>query len=174
VRIPCGLAEDVGWAAGTEVSPIANDGELVLRSSLPSRLSASDLLAGITPENIHALIDTGDAIGTEAFGSEQRGRKPALVLSPKTYNGNVGPALFCPVASKVNGYPFVVKLPDGSLVTGVVLSDPSRGARTAAMDHCSDGRAWLPRVAEGEPVSHKETVDRRPLAGSAQGRDPGW
>jgi antitoxin MazE len=68
--------------AGTEVSLIAKDGELVLRPSLPTRLRLSDLLAGITPENIHALMDTGDAVGTEALGSEQRGRRPTLVLSP--------------------------------------------------------------------------------------------
>ena len=82
VRIPRGLVEEVGLGAGTEVSPIAKDGELVLRSSLPSRLRASDLLAGITPENIHALIDTGAAVGSEALGSEQRGRRPAIVLPP--------------------------------------------------------------------------------------------
>ena len=71
-RIPRGFAEEVGLAAGTEVSPITKDGELVLRPSLPTRLRLSDLLAGITPENIHALIDTGDAVGTEALGTEQR------------------------------------------------------------------------------------------------------
>ena len=72
----------MGLAAGTEVSPIAKDGELVLRPSLPTRLRLSDLLAGITPENIHASIDTEAAVGTEALGSEQRGRRPTLVLSP--------------------------------------------------------------------------------------------
>ena len=72
----------MGLGSGTEVSLTAMDGELVLRPSLPTRLRLSDLLAGITPENIHALIDTGDAIGTEALGSEQRGRRPALMLSP--------------------------------------------------------------------------------------------
>jgi mRNA interferase MazF len=56
-------------------------------------------------------------------GSEQRGRRPALVLSPKTYNGKVGLALFCPVTSKIKGYPFEVQLPEGSAVSGVVLSD---------------------------------------------------
>jgi antitoxin component of MazEF toxin-antitoxin module len=65
VSIPRSLAEEVGWAAGTEVSPIAKAGELVLRSSLPSQLRASDLLAGITPENIHASIDTGDELGAK-------------------------------------------------------------------------------------------------------------
>ena len=67
VRIPRGLAEEAGLGAGTEVSLIAKVGELVLRPSLPTRLRLSDLLAGITPENIHASIDTGDAVWSEAF-----------------------------------------------------------------------------------------------------------
>ena len=67
VRIPRGLAEEVGLGAGTEVSLTSKDGELVLRSSVPSRLRLEDLLAGVTPENIHACIDTGDAVGAEAF-----------------------------------------------------------------------------------------------------------
>ena len=67
VRIPRGLADEVGLGAGTEVSIIAKDGELVLRPSLPSRLRLADLLAGITPENINASVDTGDAVGSEAF-----------------------------------------------------------------------------------------------------------
>ena len=70
--------------------------------------------------------DRGDLVWLEFTphaGSEQRGRRPALVLSPKSYNGKVGLALFCPVTSKVKGYPFEVKLPDGYAVSGVVLSD---------------------------------------------------
>lgn len=67
VRIPRGLAEEVGLGAGTEVSLTAKDGELVLRPTVPSRLRLADLLAGITTENIHAAVDTGDAVGAEAF-----------------------------------------------------------------------------------------------------------
>ena len=86
----------MGLGSGTEFSLTAKDGELVLRPSLPTRLRLSGLLAGITPENNHASMDTGDAVGTEALGSEQRGM-PALGLSPKTYNGKVGLALFGPI-----------------------------------------------------------------------------
>ena len=70
--------------------------------------------------------DRGDLVWLEftpQAGSEQRGRRPALVLSPKIYNGKVGLALFCPVTSKIKGYPFEVELPDGTAVSGVVLSD---------------------------------------------------
>jgi len=70
--------------------------------------------------------DRGDLVWLEftpQAGSEQCGRRPALVLSPKAYNGKVGLALFCPVTSKIKGYPFEVRLPDKSAVSGVVLSD---------------------------------------------------
>ena len=70
--------------------------------------------------------DRGDLVWLEftpQVGSEQRGRRPALVLSPKTYNGKVGLALFCPVTSKIKRYPFEVELPHGYTISRVVLSD---------------------------------------------------
>lgn len=56
-------------------------------------------------------------------GHEQAGRRPALVVSPESYNRKVGLALFCPVTNQVKGYPFEVPLPAGLGVTGAVLSD---------------------------------------------------
>lgn len=56
-------------------------------------------------------------------GHEQAGRRPALVLSPESYNRKVGLALFCPITSQVKGYPFEVAVPPGFEVSGVVLSD---------------------------------------------------
>ena len=56
-------------------------------------------------------------------GHEQAVRRPAVVLSPKAYNGKVGLALLCPVTSQIKGYPFEVSIPDGLPVNGVVLSD---------------------------------------------------
>jgi mRNA interferase MazF len=60
---------------------------------------------------------------TPQTGSEQAGRRPALVISPRAYNAKVGLALFCPVTSRIKGYPFEVALPEGSGVVGVVLAD---------------------------------------------------
>jgi mRNA interferase MazF len=56
-------------------------------------------------------------------GHEQSGRRPAVVLSPESYNAKVGLALFVPVTSRVNGYPWEIRIPDGLAVSGVVLSD---------------------------------------------------
>lgn len=60
-------------------------------------------------------------------GHEQASRRPALVLSPGSYNGKVGLAIFCPVTSQAKGYPFEVPLPARSEVSGVILSDQVEG-----------------------------------------------
>lgn len=56
-------------------------------------------------------------------GHEQAGHRPALVISPVSYNRRVGLAVCCPVTSQVKGYPFEVLLPNGLGVEGAVLSD---------------------------------------------------
>jgi mRNA interferase MazF len=56
-------------------------------------------------------------------GHEQSGRRPALVVSPASYNGRAGLALVCPITRQVKGYPFEVAIPPGLPLAGVVLSD---------------------------------------------------
>jgi mRNA interferase MazF len=71
----------------------------------------------------------GDAIWINLnlqAGHEQAGRRPAIVLSPQSYNGKVGLCLLCPITNQVKGYPFEVKIPAGLGVTGVVLSDQAK------------------------------------------------
>ena len=59
---------------------------------------------------------------TPQLGHEQRGRRPAMVLSKKTYNQKIGLAIFCAITSKEKGYPFEVKI-TGKKINGCVLSD---------------------------------------------------
>lgn len=59
-------------------------------------------------------------------GHEQRGRRPAMILSPAIYNGKTGLALCCPITNQIKGYPFEVPLPDGLEVTGVILADQAK------------------------------------------------
>ncbi|EMJ99315.1 PemK-like protein [Leptospira sp. B5-022] len=59
---------------------------------------------------------------TPQAGHKQRGRRPALVLSPKEYNAKTGLAIFCPITSKIKGYPFEV-IVKSKKIDGVVLSD---------------------------------------------------
>ena len=73
-----------------------------------------------------AAPDRGDLVWISLdpqAGHEQAGRRPGIVLSPSAYNDLVGLALFCPITSRVKGYPFEVALPDSGPITGVVLAD---------------------------------------------------
>jgi len=56
-------------------------------------------------------------------GHEQSGRRPAVTVSPLSYNVRVGLGLFCPVTRTAKGYPFEVALPDAMGFTGVILAD---------------------------------------------------
>jgi mRNA interferase MazF len=56
-------------------------------------------------------------------GHEQAGRRPAVVLSPRAYNGKVGLAIFCPITRQAKGYPFEVLIPPELSVSGAALSD---------------------------------------------------
>lgn len=70
--------------------------------------------------------DVGDLVWltfAPQAGHEQRGRRPALILSPRPYNAKARLAIACPITSHAKGYPFEVPLPSDSTVTGVVLAD---------------------------------------------------
>jgi mRNA interferase MazF len=54
-------------------------------------------------------------------GHEQRGRRPALVVSNDLFNKHTGLCIACPVTSARRDYPFHVSIPDGCEVTGVVM-----------------------------------------------------
>ncbi len=74
--------------------------------------------------------DRGDVVWldfTPQAGHEQAGRRPALVLSPASYNSKSGLMLCCPVTNQVKGYPFEVAVaPSAGKLTGVALADQVR------------------------------------------------
>lgn len=56
-------------------------------------------------------------------GREQAGRRPAIVLSPRSYHQKTDYVIVCPITSNVTAYPFAVPLPDGLPISGAVLAD---------------------------------------------------
>ncbi|MDS4040111.1 MAG: endoribonuclease MazF [Candidatus Competibacter sp.] len=69
--------------------------------------------------------DVGDIVWmnfTPQSGHEQAGRRPAVVLSPKTYNRKAGLLVCVPVTQQIKGYPFEVVL-SGAGTTGAALAD---------------------------------------------------
>lgn len=74
----------------------------------------------------HYIPERGDLVWlqfTPHSGHEQSGKRPALVISPVSYNGKVGLSLLCPVTSKIKGYPFEVIIPQDLPIEGAILSD---------------------------------------------------
>lgn len=54
-------------------------------------------------------------------GHEQAGHRPALVVSPSSYNGKTGLMLCCPMTTQIKAYPFEVLIAGGR--PSAVLSD---------------------------------------------------
>ncbi len=85
--------------------------------------------------------DRGDIVWVDfdpQAGHEQAGRRPALIVSPRSYNQKVGLVLLCPVTTQRKGYPFEVPLPKGLKAAGVVLAD-----QVKSMDwHARQAEFW--------------------------------
>ena len=77
-------------------------------------------------EPVGGARDRGDVIWLEfdpQAGREQAGRRPAVVLSPASYNPPTSRALCVPITTKAKGYPFEVALPSDFPVQGVAFAD---------------------------------------------------
>jgi mRNA interferase MazF len=83
-------------------------------------------------------------------GHEQAGRRPAVVVSPQSYNGKVGLGLFCPITSQAKGYPFEVSLSSELPVSGVILADHVKSLDWRARQ--AEFLARLPVAATAEVV----------------------
>ena len=64
VRVPSGALADAGMQIGQALELRAEAGRLVLE---PARENLDDLLARITPENLHPLALDSDAVGGEVW-----------------------------------------------------------------------------------------------------------
>ena len=70
--------------------------------------------------------DKGDFI-TLSFdpqsGHEQKGRRPALVISNSLFNQATGLAIVCPITNTNRNIPFHLPVPDSSALTGFVMAE---------------------------------------------------
>jgi mRNA interferase MazF len=85
-------------------------------------------------------------------GHEQRGHRPAFVISPLDYNQITSLALFMPITKQQKGYPFEVLLPDGLKIKGVILSDQIK---------CLDWKARSIQFVDVAPESVIEEVQAK-------------
>jgi antitoxin MazE len=67
LRIPQAFAADVGLSQDSPVELTLEEGRLVITPVMAGAFTLEDLLAGITPDNLHAEIGTGAPVGNEAW-----------------------------------------------------------------------------------------------------------
>ena len=67
VRIPKSVAEAAQFRVGSTVTITLENGWLVVAPEAPVVFTLEELLAGVTPENIHGETDWGPAVGNEVW-----------------------------------------------------------------------------------------------------------
>jgi antitoxin MazE len=66
IRIPAGIAKEIGATEGQAADISVSNGRLILAPARQHKVyKLDDLLAGITPENLHSETDTGSDLGAE-------------------------------------------------------------------------------------------------------------
>ena len=61
------------------------------------------------------------AITDPQSGHEQKGRRPALVVSKDLFNRSTGLAIVCPLTNTERGFPFHVPVPENSTLSGFIM-----------------------------------------------------
>ncbi len=79
-------------------------------------------------------------------GHEQAGHRPAVVLSPASYNGRAGMIVCCSTTTRIKGYPFEVAL--AGEPASVVLADQVKSQDWRAREAARKGRVSAAELAE--------------------------
>lgn len=93
--------------------------------------------------------DAGDIVWLQfdpQAGHEQAGRRPAVVLSPTSYNARAGMIVCCPTTTRIKGYPFEVALAGSP--PSVVLADQVKSQDWRARKATSKGRVTKAELAD--------------------------
>jgi len=81
-------------------------------------------------------------------GHEQAGHRPALVLSPASYNRIRGMMICCPMTSRIKGYPFEVVV--SQQPPGAVLSDQIKSLDWRARQASFKGKVPVAVLVEAQ------------------------
>lgn len=93
--------------------------------------------------------DSGDIVWLQfnpQAGHEQAGHRPAVVLSPASYNGRTGMMICCPTTTRIKGYPFEVAMAGSP--PSVVLADQVKSLDWRARNATKKGKVTAAELAE--------------------------
>jgi mRNA interferase MazF len=83
---------------------------------------------------------------TPQAGHEQAGHRPALVLSPASYNDKTSLAVCCPLTAQIKNYPFEVLI--GGSPPSVVLADQVKSLDWRSRNARKKGRVTAEQLTE--------------------------
>ena len=92
----------------------------------------------------HYVPQKGDFVAVTfdpQSGHEQRGRRPALVVSNTLFNERTGLAIVCPITHSDRRFPFHIAIVDEPKVTGFVMVEQVKSIDFRARDAKRIGRA---------------------------------
>ena len=81
-------------------------------------------------------------------GHEQKGRRPALVVSNNLFNRVSSLTMVCPITHTDRGHPFHIRLDERTRTDGVVMCDQARMLDVAARNAAFVEKAPVEIVAE--------------------------
>ncbi|MEN6391849.1 MAG: type II toxin-antitoxin system PemK/MazF family toxin [Syntrophomonas sp.] len=80
------------------------------------------MVSNYTPEQGDIIILEFDP----QTGHEQKGKRPALVISTYTFNDFTGIAMVCPITRTNRNFPLHVSLDDRTATTGVIMCEQAK------------------------------------------------
>jgi mRNA interferase MazF len=92
------------------------------------------------------MVNQGDIIWLDfdpQTGHEQKGRRPALVVSNKSFNDFSSLTIVCPITNTDKNHPFHIKLDKRTKTTGVILCDQVR-----TLDANARNSEYIEKVAD--------------------------
>lgn len=92
--------------------------------------------------------DAGDIVWIEfnpQAGREQAGHRPAVVLSPRSYNAAIGLMICVPMTTRIKGYPFEV--PISGKTPSAALADHVKSVDWRARKAVGKGRVTADELA---------------------------
>lgn len=102
------------------------------------------------------IPEAGDIVWLHFYpqaGHEQAGHRPAMVLSPASYNGKTGLMLCGPMTTQIKGYPFEVMIAGSR--PNAVLSDQVKSLNWVAHKASHKGKVSAAELAQ---VQKKATL----------------
>lgn len=105
-------------------------------------------------------FDRGDLVWVNfnpQKGHEQAGRRPALVISPASYNAVSNCLLVCPITSNLDPWPWKVIFSSEGAIDGAVLVDQMKSIDAKARDVRPSGASIQSQVLE-EVIARLKTL----------------